>query len=95
MLVDSADVLRGLQEGGNALLKKLGGFFQSPSNYLPAQLTTSGFGGTSYNQDPELFFAATFAKFVEALQGAESMTFPVLDEYVATRIPSIILRTHV
>jgi len=77
-------VLRGLQEGGNALLKKLGGFFQAPSVYMPAPHAPNAQPRSSSSQehDSEAFFAATFSKFTEALQNADSMTFPVLDEYV-------------
>jgi hypothetical protein len=78
------DVLKGLQEGGNALLKRLGGFFQSTGSYLPAipANVAPSRVTTSYEQDGEALFATTFAKFLEAIQNADSMTFPVLDEYV-------------
>lgn len=77
----SADVLKGIQEGGNALLKRLGDFFQTPATYT----ATAGASGRSSSADPgaDIFFNDVYAKFMEELQNADSMTFPVLDEYVS------------
>jgi len=91
----SGDVLRGLQEGGNALLKRLGDFFQAPSAYIPmpqASIAPSRLTNPQ-NQDSEIFFLDTFAKFSEALQNADSMTFPVLDEYVLICLPFLRIDT--
>lgn len=78
-------MLKGLQEGGNALWKKLGDFFQSPSAYIPAvaNVTSGPRSAASLAQESEDFFFATYNKFLETLASADSMTFPVLDECVA------------
>lgn len=75
-----ADVLKGIQEGGNALLKRLGDFFQVPASYVNG----TGATGRTSSADPgaDIFFNDVYAKFLEELQNADSMTFPVLDEYV-------------
>jgi hypothetical protein len=76
----TADVIKGLQEGGNAILKKLGDFFQAPSSYLPVGYAPSRSSQSEVNND--IFFMDTYAKFMEALQNADSMTFPVLDDFI-------------